>query len=949
MPGALGTVYGTVRMNIGQAVASYAALRAQNTKLVYALRGTSESFISSGRSMVAAGAGLTYMFGKAVSAAAEFQRRMDFFGAVTNANAKQMRQLSKFTLQMGTDTIYSVNEIADGFIELGKAGITAQDIMDGIGRSMVNLGAAADIPLAESGQIITSTLKTWDLEAKRATYVVNQLQGAANATIADVSDIGVSLKYVGGIAATTGVSLSSTIDAISLLAQAGIRGSTAGTSLRQMLVSLGGATGPATEELQKLGIITKDGTNLFYTQAGAIKPLAQVFQILQDHTDKLSQKTRLAALRTIFNNRALAAASILSRAGAKGFREMHKEVGKTTAEEIMHKRLDNLSGDIKILKANIQSMLVKAGSPFQEQMRTWVQQLTKLIQAFGKLDPKTQKMIVQFIGIAGVSLLAMGAFNILIGTVLKFIASMIKMGAGVKFLFSILKILIFNLRWLIVLFGGELVAAIGAASVTVIAIVAAILLVVAALVVLYIKWKPFRELVNNFAKAIWDAIKAIGSFLKLLATDPGAAWGKIKDLAASVRDAVINAFKSLGNVVWNGLKGAGSAVGQFILSVIHWFAQLPGKVVGLVVKFVSKVLSLMTFRNLGYVIGFVIGTVIRLWYLFMTKSLQIIGKLVSGVLGWFRTLPGKIGHAIGFLIGRSIRLWIQWQMKLVRITAQIINGVAKFFAKLPGRVGRFIVNTVNRGIHLWQSFMSKSLSLIGHLITGTIKFFQELPGKIPGIMSRMRSGAIRIIQDLKTKAVNFAKGLARGFYVALQNLPGAVAGILDQVISAFKGVIKEGFEAAKSFAKGLWDGFKDGLGIHSPSHIERAMWQITGVLDKETKKIAKHTMKVQKLSRQMADTQFGVGGDPYGVSARRSLVGLASMHSRNQKRAGKLAGSSGKRRAYRSNVQSGSGDKRYEMRIENWHEGRGHMREIAEDAIEDQDSFESTVNGMGGY
>lgn len=945
MPGVLGTVHGTVRMDIKQAVASYAALRAQNAKLVYTLRGTSESFISSGRSMVTAGAGLVYIFGKAVSSAAEFQRRMDFFGAVTDSNAKSMDRLRAFTLKMGTQTIYSVNEIADGFIELGKAGINARDIMDGIGRAMVNLGAAADIPLAESGQIITSTLKTWNMQATRATYVVNQLQGAANATIADVSDIGVSLKYVGGIAATTGVSLSDTIDAISLLAQAGIRGSTAGTSLRQMLVSLPGATGPATAELQALGIITKDGTNLFYDQTGTLKPLGQVYQILQNHTKGLNKEQKIMALRTIFNNRALAAASILTRSGAEGFRKMHKMVGQTTAEEIMHKRLNNLSGDIKILRANIEVMMVKAGTPFQQQMRSWVQNLTKLVQAFGKLDPKTQKLIVQFIGLGGAALLAMGMFNLIIGVMLRFIANMIKMGAGVKFLFKVLRILIFNLRWLVVLFGGELAAALGISAAALAAIVAVVLIVVGALVLLYMKWKPFRNLVNAFAKAIWDAIKAVVSFFKLLATDPGAAWDKIKQMAGDVAKAIVDAFKNLGSKVWNWLKGAASSVGDFVRGVIRWFQALPGRVLGIITRFVAKVISLMTFRNLGYVIGFVIGRVIKLWYLFMTKSLSVIGRMVSAILRFFASLPGKIGYLIGFLIGRAIRLWLLFMGKTLSIVQRIVSRVVGFFRTLPGKVGRFILRMVVLGNKLFLRFVHDAPHMAAELVRGVANFFANLPSRVAHFIQTMVTKGLNLLKRFKTQAINFAKGLAQGVVDGINGLPAAVGNILDRVIGAFRGVIQAGYNAVKDFAGGLWKGFKDGIGMHSPSHIERAMWQITGVMETETKKMAKHTMKVQKMSRQLADTQFGVG-ELKTPTGNRAVVKLASMHASNLRASRTLAGASGKRRAMRAGGQGASGDKRYEMKITNWHEGRGHMREIAQDTVDDQNSFETTVNGM---
>lgn len=946
MPGALGTVYGAIHIDAKQAVAAYVAVRAQNAKTVYTLRGAGDSFLQSGRTMAAAGGLMLYAFGKAVSAAAQFQRRMDFFGAITNANKKQVKDLSKFVLELGQNSIFSVNDIADGMIELGKAGIGTKDILDGIGKAMVNLSTSADIGLTESGQIITSTIKTFDLQARDAIDVVNELQGAANATIADVSDIGVSLKYVGGIAATTGISLSDTVDAISLLAQAGIRGSTAGTSLRQMLVSLGGATKPAHEELTKLGIITKDGTNLFYTQAGNIKSLGQVYQILQDHTKNLNNQQRLAALRTIFNNRALAAASILTRSGAKGFAEMNRAIGKTTAAEIAHKRLDNLAGDVKKLHAAIEVFLVRAGSPFQEKMRGWVQGLTRLIKAFGKLDPQTQKNIIQFIGMTGALLLAMGAFNIIVGTMLKFIANLIQMGAAIGFVFKWIKILVFNLRWLVVLFGGELAAALGISVGLLLVIVAVIAAVAIAAVVLYKKWKPFRDIVDKVAGAIWNAIKAFAKFIATIAKDPGKAWDNLKNGAKDAIDAIGRWFASLPGMVWKWLQGAVRAVGRFVAGVAAWFAQLPGKVVGLIVGFVSKVMSLLTFRNLGYVIGFMIGSIIRLWYLFMRNSLRIIGNLVQGVWGFFRTLPGKIGFAIGFLIGRAIRLWYKFMSTTLRIIGRMISRVISFFARLPGRVGRFIQRMVTAGVRKFVQFAQNAPRLARQLVTNVITFMALLPTRVQHFIQRMVTLGLHLFQSFKTKAINFGKGLARGFIDALQGLPGTVSGILGKVIQAFKDVITQGFNAAKDFAGGLWSGFKKGLGINSPSFIEKHMYQMNHTLNDETKKMARNTARIQKIGQKWVGntTTFGASGSASGSTGYRDL---AMMHQRNLRRAGTVSTNPRVRSAARDASRRARPNRGpVPFHIDNWHEGRGHMADIAADVYDDNDDFGGSIDRM---
>lgn len=943
MPGLLGTISGRVTLDIRQAVAAYAALRAQNARTVYAMRGTSESFIGSGRAMVWAGGAMVGAFGLAVKEAAEFERKMDFFGAVTDTNSKKMQQLSKYTLQLAQDTIFSADEIADGIIELGKAGVNADQIMRGIGDAMANLGAAGDIPLAQSGQIITSTIQQYDLAAQDAVRVTDLLAGAANASIADISDIGVSLKYVGGVANAAGLTFEDTATAISLLAKAGIRGSTAGTSLRQMIVSLGGATGPAKETLQDLGIITEDGSNLFYTQEGRLKSLSKVYQILQDHTADLTQKERLMALRTIFNNRALSAAAILTREGSKGFKDMNDEMAKTTAADVARQRLDNLSGDIEILKGNIQTMLVQAGSPFQETLRGWVQGITKLVQKFGELDPETQKMIVQSIAVAGAVLVAMGAFNLIIGTIFRFVAGLIKMGAAVKLIFGFLKNMWVWARLLVSVFGGQLVAAIAAFTAPVWIAIAVIVALVAAFVILYRKSETFRNGVKAMIEALKVAGQAIFNFLKLLVTDPGAAWDKLKAAAQIALDWIVAKVKEVPGLIKSALSRLGDAAAAGVNSLIDWFAKLPGRVLSLIASFISTLMSYFTLANVGAVLGAALAGIVSLFVTLPIRILALIARLVFGIVGLFFSILGKVAPALGYLLGFVIGFFVRMAIKTVVLVAKMIINIVKFFQSLPGRAARFVVQLVQRAIALFNAIRTRLPGLAADAVGGIVRFFSQLPGKAARFFSKLFTTAVAWLRKLPGKAREFAGNLVSNFYQVLSNLPSTVANILDKVIEAFKAVVQKGFDAAKSFASGLWNGFKDGLGISSPSYIERAMFQMNDTVGKESKKLAKQTAHVQKISRKMAETKFSTGG--FSTTAGRpSYAALASMHRMNQSRAQAafLQSSSGPRRDDSRRVKGkGTKSRIIEGRLSIDESGRAWIEGLAEDVVDDNAGFEN--------
>jgi TP901 family phage tail tape measure protein len=905
--------------------------------------------VGAGQNMAVAGAGIVYVFGKMVNAAAEFERKMDFFGAVQDTSVAKMEKLRVHTLQLAQDTIYSANEIADGYIELGKAGVNAQQIMAGIGEAMANLGAAGDIPLMESGQIITSTIQQFDLAARDAVSVTDLLAGAANASIADITDIGVSLKYVGGVANAVGLTFEDTTTAISLLAKAGIRGSTAGTSLRQMLVSLGGATGPATEALEELGIITRDGSNKFFTAEGKAKSLSEVFQILQNSTADLTQKQRLMYLRTIFNNRALSAASILTREGAKGFKAMNREMLKTTAADVASERLDNLSGDIEVLKGNIETFMIKGGTPFQEFLRDVVQKITELIQAFGELDPETQTMIIKWTALFGAGLLVMGMLSMLVGMLLRALVMIIRLKEAAGFLTRALGLT------------GGAATGLGGGLKKLLKVGGLIGLFYAlgkALQYSYNKSEKSKRMMDSFAegfkggptgawgfsawvstyKQMWDEMNRmtgqkpreilatlenfgsdIGDFFEKLPSRVRSGIEAIPGIVQGAVDSTINFFRRLPTTV-------PQLVGQMVNSIIRFFQQLPTRISGIISTLVSTAARLFT--SLG------------------TRAISIVSSMVSRVILFFQKLPGRIGYLIGFMIGRVLGLMIKWVPRMFQLAQQVVGRVLGALASLPGRVVRLFARLVSGAIASFMGFVRRIPSMAASAASGLVDAVQNLPSTVANIFMDLVNRARNFLSKLPSMARNFGSDLSNNLYTAIVGLPGLVGGIFSNIVAAIKGKITDAFNSVRDFAKGMWEGFKDGLDINSPSIIEKQMFQMTKVMDEEVKKLGKKTMNVQRISRKLASTQFSIGGD--AASGADQYKRLASMQAKNQNRARTLAAASSglPRRNDAPNDRGPKRDRLVSGELDLTPNGRAFIRGVAEEVVEGSSDYDDSTDRM---
>ncbi len=845
MTSALGTIIGQVKVDITQATAAYVAVRAQHAATVSAFATSGTAFNRSGAAMVATGLLLVAAFGKAVSAAADFEKRLDFFGAVSASTADQMEAVRAKALQLGQDTKYSANQIADSFVELGKAGISAEQIIGGVGEAVANLGAAADIPLVDAANIITSAVQSFDLSARDAVHVANLLAGAANASIVEVQDLGVTLKYVGGVAHQAGIPIESVVDAVSLLGKAGIRGSTAGTSLRQILVSLQGTSKKATAQLKELGIITKDGTNLFIDQTGKIKPLDQVFQILQDHTKGLTQAQQLMAFKTIFNNRALASAAILTKAGAAGFAEMNGEISKTTVAEVAAKRMDNLSGDVEILKGNIETLLIKSGSPFQNFLRGIVQGITKVVAIFSSLPSGVQTGILSFIAITGVILTMMGAFNLIIGTGFRFAEFIVRLGPAFKLLKAGITTVITAMRALSVAFLTNPVGI----------IIIAIIALVAAFVILYKKSETFRNFINSlgpFFKKVWNGIvtffQGIPGFFQ-------AAWDKITGAFTTAIDWIKANWKNIIFIIMGPLGILIGNVGGFRDKLVNFFVNLWNTVKNATITGVTAVINFIATlpERVAYWIGFMVGRAIRLWLDFNTFLIKTTIQIVEGVVSFFQQLPGRVAAFVTDMVNRVTTFFTNLSISVATKSAAIYNSVVQWFQLLPGRVATFVTNMVTRAVTLFQNFVARAKSLASQVYNGVVSFIQQLPGRIATFFTQTRDKAVALLSNMLARAKTLATQIRDGVINSIRNLPALLGGVFQRMLDTLSGFVGRAYSRAKSIGGNLWAGFKDGLGIHSPSYIEKAMFKIVDTMDTETKNTIKAVKQIQATGRSLAE------------------------------------------------------------------------------------------------
>lgn len=789
MAGILGSIAGQVRLDVRQAVASYAALRAANARTLYALRSGGAVFSAVGKASLAGGLLIAAGFAKAISSAAEFERRLDFFGAVSGATQKQMAAVSQEALRLGRTTIYSANTIADSFVELGKAGVSAGQILDGIGQAVTNLGAAADIPLTSAVDIMLAAVHTFSLNAKDAVHVADLLAGAANASTLEVEDLGVSLKYAGGVAAGFKIPIDDVITSLSILGKAGIRGSTAGTSLRQIFIGLSGPTKNAVDALKDLGIVTKDGANHFFDAAGKLKPFPKVLDILRAKTKGLTDQQKLLALKDVFNTRALPSILALLKSGSKGFAEMQKQIGKTTALDVAHKRLDNLSGDLKILRGNLETLFISSGSQFQAALRPLVQQLTDMVKWFSKLSPATQKNIFTIAAITGASLLAVGAFSLLIAGVMGAIGVFIRLGVNLRVAG---KFLVSTLRTLKLLGAGFAITPLGAA-------VVGILTFAAALVILYKRSETARNLMNQVWSAIQSGFAAAVGYFQSLQPQLASFWASIVSAWQSGSQTVVGVIHTIVGVfedVWPSIVSAWQSGSQAVMGVIHTvvgalktFWDSLGGASG-IAGTVGGALS-TAFAGLSSAFQTVLPYAQEFW-----SALQKIGSaFVDFLLPVLKVVAGTFQSAFGDLVGELSGLWNQLVGTFQQVGAQLMSSLVPALANLWDSVQQLLPALKVLGIILGVAFLGAIVAvaaLIPLVVLVAAKLL-ALAGPVLGLFISALTTAINVVGQIASAIIGVFGGAIE-----------IIAGLIHVIVGLMTGDWAQAWRGAQEIVRGIW-------------------------------------------------------------------------------------------------------------------------------------------------
>ena len=324
----------------------------------------------------------------AIKTASDFDASMSGVQSATRASASEMDLLRQAAIQAGADTIYGATDAAGAIEELGKAGLSTADILSGGLSGALDLAASDGMEVADAAGYMSTALTQFNLSGSDATHVADLLAAGAGKALGSVSDMGEALNNSGQVAHSFGMSLEETVGTLAAFASQGKIGAEGGTLLSSVINNLTGQTEKQKQAMEEYGITLHD-------QQGNFVGMASLAGQLHDKLSGLTAEQRNAALAAMFDTYARQGALALYQEGAEGIEEWTKAVDDSGyASEMAAARTDNLKGDLEQLSGSVETLLINLGEGGQGPLRSLVQTLDMLVDAFSGLPEPVQQWLV---------------------------------------------------------------------------------------------------------------------------------------------------------------------------------------------------------------------------------------------------------------------------------------------------------------------------------------------------------------------------------------------------------------------------------------------------------------------------------------------------------------------------------------------------------------------------
>jgi TP901 family phage tail tape measure protein len=652
------------------------------------------------------------------------------------------------------------------------------------------------------------------METSEADTMVDQMAKTASLTNTSVAQLGEGILTIGATARTVKGGTAELNAALGILANNGIKSAEGGTHLRNVILSLQNPTDKAAAQMEALGISV-------YDSEGNMRSLNDILGDLNTSMDGMTAQEKSNIIGQIFNKTDLSAVNALLANTGDTWDSLQQSIADSggAAQQMADTQLDNLSGQLTLLKSALEGLAISFGEILMPAIRAIVEKVQAFVDKLNSLDDAQKQTVIKIALIAA----AIGPLLIVLGKIISTVGSVMTGFSALTKGVTMLGVKLAGSTGSVTSLGSAL----GAVAGPVLAVVAIVAVLAAAFKHLWDTNEKFRNAVTG----IWEGI-----------AERFAAFG----------DAVTQRLNALGfdfqNIV-DVLKAVWEGFCQILAPVFEAAFSVISTVLGTVLDGITGLLDVF--------IGLFTGNWSQLW----TGVKEIFSGIWNGITGVFSTALGMIQGIADAVLGWFGTSWNEVWTGISTFFTNIWNGIVAFFTgiwetiKNVVQIGvmfigsileaafdiitlpfRFIWENCKETITaVWesiQSVVSSAVNAVSTTISTVMTAISTVISTVWTAISMKVSMVVNAIKTTVTTVFNAIKTVAstvwNGMKAAISTVVDGISSKVSSVFNSVKSTVYSVFNGIKSTAASVWNGIKSAI----TTPIEAAKNTVKSALDK---------------------------------------------------------------------------------------------------------------------
>ena len=698
----------------------------------------------------------------AINTGREFEGAMSQVAATmlidktTAEGQKAFETLENAARECGASTAFSATEAAEALNYLALAGYDADKAATAL-PTVLKLAGAGAMDLAAASDMVTDSMSALGIAATEAnlTQFSDQLAQTASKANTSVAQLGEAILTVGGTAKGLAGGTTELNTALGILADNGLKGAEGGTHLRNIILSLQNPTDKAAASLQSLGVDV-------YDAQGNMRGLNDVFKDLQGAMAGMDNASKDSILSTLFNKTDLTAANAMLSNCADRFDELSAAVENSAGacENMYAIQLDNLNGDIDILKSGLSDLGISIYQDLNGPLREMTQLATSMV---GELSEAYKSGGMEgMVGAVG------GCMAEVVNTIADYAPQVVSM--GVDLLENFISGITDN--------SGTLAAAaadVGAVFINgLFSLVPQVILAGIDIIVQLAQsiTAQLPQLINNGTQAIVNFVSGIIQRLP-----------EVISTALTLVQTLVNSIGQNAPMLTNA---AIQLIGNLVLGIVSMLPQLIQMGIQLILSLVQGIIA-----NLPQLLQMGVQIIISL----VSGITQMLPMLIQGGIQLIISLIQGIIANLGNIVQAAVQI-------VITLAAGLIQAIPQLIAAIPQLVGAIIDTILN------TNWLDVGIQIIKGLIDGILSTGKSLWSAIKSLFT----GGEVDIPDTSSQSAAVVNSYASGISSNAGTVTAAANSMATNAFSTMDttGATAAGTQAGTAFSTGLTESMAAG-------------------------------------------------------------------------------------------------------------------------------------------